>query len=325
MKAAVVASPRGFEFAELEPPRPGPEEVLVRVRAAALNHADLGVLAGHMHGAIGGAGTVLGMEWAGEVLQVGAAVTAFRPGDRVMGSGRGALVEQTVADQGRVLPVPGADMSWEAAAALPVALQTMHDAIVTHGKVRRGQSVLIQGASSSVGLLGLRIARHLGAALVIGSSRQAASRERLPEFGAHLAVDSADAAWPQRVLEATGGRGVDLVVDMVSGTVMNGNLAATAIGGRIVNVGRLAGQRAEFDFDLHALRRIEYVGVTFRTRSAAEVREVVDRMRADLWAALQAGDIALPVAAVYSFDDLGEAFAQLRRGGLLGKLVVALP
>jgi NADPH2:quinone reductase len=325
MKAAVVAAPKGFEFAELPAPRPGAEEVLVRVRAAALNHADLGVLAGRMHGAIGGAGTVLGMEWAGEVLAVGSAVTGFARGDRVMGSGRGALAEQVVADQGRVLPLPRADMSWEAAAALPVALQTMHDAIVTHGKLRRGQSVLIQGASSSVGLLGLRIARHLGAALVFGSSRQPATRERLPEFGADLAVDTTDAAWPQRVLEATAGRGVDLVIDMLSGNAMNGNLAATAIGGRIVNVGRLAGQRAEFDFDLHALRRIEYIGVTFRTRSAAEVREVVDRMRADLWPALQAGDLALPVAALYSFDDLGDAFAQLRRGGLPGKLVVSLP
>src|SRR5512133_1302056 len=106
MKAAVVASPKGFEFAELESPRPGPEDVLVRVRAAALNHADLGVLAGHMHGAIGGPGTVLGMEWAGEVLEAGPAVTEFEPGDRVMGSGRGALAQQVVAHAGRVLPLP---------------------------------------------------------------------------------------------------------------------------------------------------------------------------------------------------------------------------
>jgi NADPH:quinone reductase len=324
MKAAVVAAPKGFEFAQIEPPRPGPDEVLTRVRAVALNHADLGVLAGRQHGAIGGPGTVIGMEWAGEVLATGANVTEFRAGDRVMASGQAALAEQAVADCGRVLLLP-CELGWEAAAALPVALQTMHDAIVTHGRLQRGQSIVIQGASSSVGLLGLRMARRLGAALVIGTSRSAATRERLADFGAHLALDGGDPQFAQRVLEASGGRGVDVIVDMLSGPTVNASLAATAIGGRIVNVGRLAGQRAEFDFDLHALRRIEYVGVTFRTRSVGEVRELVARMRADLWPALQAGELELPVARSYAFEQLGEAFAQLRRGGHLGKLVVTMP
>jgi NADPH:quinone reductase len=324
MKAAVVADPKGFEIAEIEPPRPGADEVLIRVRAAALNHADLAVLAGRKHGAIGGPGTVIGMEWAGEVLAVGSNVTEFRAGDRVTASGQAALAQQAVADRGRVLPLPR-ELGWEAAAALPVALQTMHDAIVTHGRLRAGQSVLIQGASSSVGLMGLRIARQLGASVVIGTSRCSATREQLAKFGAHLALDSADPQFAQRVLEATGGRGVDVVVDMLSGPFVNALLAATAIGGRIVNVGRLAGMRAEVDFDLHALRRIEYIGVTFRTRSVAEVRELVARMRADLWPALQAGALELPVAQAYPFDRLGEAFAQLRQGGHLGKLVVTTP
>lgn len=324
MKAAVVANPKGFEIAEIEAPRPGPDDVLIRVRAAALNHADLGVLAGRKHGAIGGPGTVIGMEWAGEVLDVGANVTEFRAGDRVMASGQAALAQQAVADRGRVLPLPR-ELGWEAAAALPVALQTMHDAIATHGRLRAGQSVLIQGASSSVGLMGLRIARHLGASVVIGTSRSLATREQLANFGAHLALDSGDPQFAQRVLEATGGRGVDVAVDMLSGPFVNALLAATAIGGRIVNVGRLAGMRAEVDFDLHALRRIEYIGVTFRTRSVAEVRELVDRMRADLWPALQTGALELPVAKVYSLEHLGDAFTQLRQGGHLGKLVVTLP
>jgi NADPH:quinone reductase len=324
MKAAVVANPKGFEIAEIDAPRPGADEVLIRVRAAALNHADLAVLAGRKHGAIGGPGTVIGMEWAGEVLAAGSNVTEFRAGDRVMASGHAALAEQAIADRGRVLPLPR-DMAWEAAAALPVALQTMHDAIVTHGRLRAGQSILIQGASSGVGLMGLRIARHLGAALVIGTSRSAATRDQLANFGAHLALDSGDPRFVQQVLDATGGRGVDVIVDMVSGPTVNASLAATAIGGRIVNVGRLGGQRAEFDFDLHALRRIEYIGVTFRTRSVAEVRALVARMHADLWPALQAGALALPVAVAYPLEQLGDAFAQLRRGGQLGKLVVSMP
>lgn len=321
MRAAIVGE-RGLALAYVPAPQPGDDDVLVRVRAAALNHADLAVLGGHRHGAIGGPGTVLGLEWAGEVIAVGRNVSHLRPGQRVMGSGRGALAEQAVTDAGRVLPLPGADMPFDEAAALPVALQTLHDALATHGQLRAGQSVLIQGASSGVGLMGLRMARVLGADLVIGSSRDAARRARLLQFGADLALDSGDPAWPEAARAATGGRGVDLVVDMLSGPTVNAALAATAIGGRVVNVGRLAGQHATFDFDLHALRRITYVGVTFRTRSVAQVREIVQRMRADLWPALQAGQLTLPIAARFPLGRVDEAFALLAAKTHFGKIVV---
>jgi len=324
MKAAIRGA-SGLEIADLPIPEPGSDDVLARVYAAALNHADLGVLAGHMHGSIGGPGTVLGLEWAGEVVAVGANVGHVKVGDRVMAAGRGALAEYAVADRGRVQPMPRAGMPYDDAAALPVALQTMHDALVTHGGLRRGQSVLVQGASSGVGLMGLQIARELGAAVVVGSSTDPLRRARLADYGATHRVDSRDPHWPEQVREVTSGRGVDLVIDMLSGSVANGNLAATAIGGCIVNVGRLAGQRAEFDFDLHALRRIRYIGVTFRTRSAEEVREVVRRMRDDLAPLLAAGRLALPIAARYPFARVADALALLGAKGFFGKIVVTLP
>src|SRR5262249_60319640 len=114
------------------------------------------------------------------------------------------------------------------------------------------------------------------------------------ESGADPAVDPRIRAWPEGVLAATAGNGVDLVVDMLSGPVVVQTMKATAIRGRIVNVGRLAGTKAEYDFDLHALRRIDYIGVTFRTRSLEEVREISRRMRADLWDAVAAGKLTLP-------------------------------
>ena len=104
-----------------------------------------------------------------------------------------------------------------------------------------------------------------------------------------------DPAWPEQVLKATDGKGVDLIVDMVSGPVVAQTMKATAMLGRIVNVGRLGGAKAEFDFDLHALRRIDYIGVTFRTRTLDEVREIGRRMRADLWDAVTAGKLKLPI------------------------------
>ena len=323
MRAAIRAEV-GLEFAEMAPPEPAAGEVLVRVHAAALNRADLGMLAGHKHGSAGGPGTVLGLEWAGVVASVGEGVKAFEAGQRVMGSGKGAFAEYAVSDQGRVLPLPREDMSFNEAATLPVALQTMHDALLTNGRLQAGESVLIQGASSGVGLMALQIARLKGAALVIGSSTNAARRAQLAQFGAHLAVDSRDSQWPEHVRAATGGKGVDLIIDQLAGTTLNASLDAAALRGRIVNVGRLAGMKGEFNFDLHALKRIEYIGVTFRTRTLEEVRQIVQRMQADLWPVLQAGELALPIAASFRFDQLGEAFALMAANQHLGKIVVTL-
>src|SRR5207253_5645836 len=119
--------------------------------------------------------------------------------------------------------------------------------------------------------------------LVMGSSTNAKRRERLAEFGADLAIETTQKRWADEVLKATDGKGVNLIVDQVSASVANENLRAGAVLGRIVNVGRLGGFKGEFDFDLHAMKRIDYIGVTFRTRSVEEVRESVRRTRADLW------------------------------------------
>jgi NADPH2:quinone reductase len=215
-------------------------------------------------------------------------------------------------------------MSFEQAATLPVALITLHNALLTAGRLRRGERVMIQGASSGVGLMGLQIAKLMGADLVIGSSTNDARRARLKEFGADLAVDTRDPAWAEAVLAATGGSGVDLVIDMLSGPVILQTLKATAIRGRIVNVGRLAGMKAEFDFDLHALRRIDYIGVTFRTRTFEEVREINRRMRADLWDAVTAGKLRLPIDRRFPLDEAPAAQAHMRENKHFGKIVLTI-
>ena len=321
---AMVVGDDGLELRNIQPPKPGPGEVLVRVRAAGLNRAELAMAAGHAHGALGGKGAVIGLEWAGEVAGLGQAVSGFREGDRVMCSGNGGYAEYAVADVGRVSLVPDGNVSWEQAATLPIALQTMHDAVVTNGQLMPGGSVLIQGASSGVGLMGLQIARFKGAGLVIGSSTQADRRAKLEGFGAGLAIDSKDPDWPDAVLAATDGQGVDLIVDMISGPVMQGNLRATRVLGRIVNVGRLGGQTGSFDYDLHAARRISYIGVTFRSRSPAEVAEINRLMREDLWPAVQAGKLALPIAKVFPLEQANEAQALMRSNAHWGKIVLAV-
>jgi NADPH:quinone reductase len=322
MKAYVYGA-NGAEITDVAKPAPKGTQVLVRVRACGLNRADLGMTKGHAHGSAGGVGTVLGIEWAGEVAEVGPDAKGVKAGDRVMGSGAAAFAEYTLADHGRLFRSPS-NMNFEEAATLPIALSTMHNAVVTNGALQVGQSVLIQGASSGVGLMALQIAKLKGARLVIGSSTDATRRGRLKEFGADLAVDSSDPGWVDQVLKATNGEGVDLIVDQVSGKVASQNLAATKIKGRIVNVGRLGGTRAEFNFDLHAARRINYIGVTFRTRSIEEIRDIFDEVRKDIWPAVESRQLQLPIDRVFAFEDIGKAFEHMEANRHLGKIVVTL-
>jgi NADPH2:quinone reductase len=322
MKAFVYGA-NGAEITDVAKPAPKATQVLVRVRANGLNRADLGMTKGHAHGNAGGVGAVLGMEWAGEVAELGPDAKGVKIGDRVMGSGAAAFAEYTLADHGRLFHIPAtSNMSFEEAATYPVALATMHNAVVTNGGLQPGQSVLIQGASSGVGLMAMQIAKLKGAKLVIGSSTDATRRARLKEFGADLAVDSSDPGWVDQVLKATDGKGVDLIVDQVSGKVANQNLAATKILGRIVNVGRLGGTHGDFNFDLHAARRIHYIGVTFRTRSIEEIREIFGEVKKDIWPAVESGKLKLPIDKVYPFGKITEAFEHMEANKHLGKIVV---
>jgi NADPH2:quinone reductase len=322
MKAG-VASEKGVVVADVPQPRPKPNEVLVKVRAAALNRADLTTARGLPHGPGGGIGQPIGIEWAGEVTETGPDVKDIWPGERVMCSGNGGYAEYAVSDWGRTFPIPDG-MNFEDAATLPVSLITLHNALITAGRMQPGDSVLIQGASSGVGLMGLQIAKLMGAKLVIGTSTNAERRAWLKEFGADLAIDTRDATWPDQVLKATDGKGVNVVVDMLSGPLVTPLMRATAFLGRIVNVGRLAGTNADFDFNLHALRRIEYIGVTFRTRTVDEVRVISRLMRADLWGAVKSGKLKLPIDARFPLDQVPQAHARMQDNKHFGKIVLTM-
>jgi len=171
-------------------------------------------------------------------------------------------------------------------------------------------------------LMALRIAKEMGAAWVAGTSQNAERRSRLHEFGADLALDSSDPRWVEALLEGSERQGVDLTIDQLAGPAFDRTMRATRIGGRIVNVGRLAGMQAPFDFDLHALRRLTYVGVTFRTRTREEVREVGRKLRIDLGPALARGRLQLPVDRVYPLDEVASALERMRENHHFGKLVL---
>ena len=321
MMRAAVAGENGPEVREVPRPAPKANEVLVRVGYCGLNRADLAGAA-YMPG---GAGPFIGgTDWSGEVVAVGAEERGgYKPGDKVMCSGMGGYAEYAVTDWGRVLPIPR-NVSEEQGATLMVALQTMHDALISKGQLKPGENVLIQGASSGVGLLGMQIAKLKGAKIVFGTATHAGRLARLKEFGADHAINCNDADWPQAVMMATGDKGIDVVVDQVSGKLVNQTLSAMALLGRIINVGRLGGMTGEIDFNLHALKRISFIGVTFRTRTLDEVREITRKMRADLWDALESGKLRIPLDRTFALAQLKEAHQHMRTNQHFGKILIKI-
>lgn len=327
MRAAVVVEEAGrkrVEVQEVPRPAPGPGEVLVRVRAAGANRADLAMNVGHFRGA-GAALTapVAGLEFAGEVAALGPGVGGVREGDGVMAMGQGAFAEYARIDHRLLIAVP-AGAPWPAAAAAPVALMTMHDAVVTNGRVRAGEAVLVQGVTSGVGIAAFQIARAKKAGIVIGTSTSDVKLATLKAAGLDVGINSRAEDVVERVRQATGGAGADLVIDMLGGPVLGQNMQAAAIRGRIIDVGRMAGLKGEIDLDLHSLKRLSLIGVTFRTRSVEEIQEIIRRMVEDIWPDVVAGRIGLPIARRFPLAQVAEAFDYMRSNAHLGKVVLTL-
>lgn len=311
---AVVVTEAGVHVGDVVQPEPGPGEILVRVSVASLNRKDLLALRR-------ASGKPIGSEWSGVVAGLGSGVQGFKIGDRVMCAGEGGFAEFAVTHAGRAIVVPTQSLTDEQAAVLPMALQTMHDAL-TRAQLTRGDVVLVHGASSGVGLMGLQIARQLGAGLVIGTSTRDDRSQRLREHGADHVVNSTAPDWSRRILEITSGRGADVIVDMVAGPRFNEVMEAAALRARIVNVGRLGGDSASFDFDLHARKRITYIGVTFRTRTQEEIAELNGKMVSQLGEALAAGKLKLPIDARFSLEQAAEALRHMQDNMHFGKIVL---
>lgn len=288
----------------------GPGELLVGIKAAGLNRADLELYRS--------TGSVPGRELAGEVRAVGSGVAGWSVGDRMMSRGPGFSTEPVVVPARFAMPVPDS-FTWEEAGALPVALMTMHDALVTHGRMAPGDRVLIHAATSGVGVTGCQLAALLGASVVYATSRSAAKLEVLREFLGELpcelvGIDTSAVAFETVATD------IDVIVDNIGASVLAGNIVAAALTGRIVQVGRLGGRKAEIDLDELARKRIELIGVTFRTRTEDEVAEVVRAALADVGDRLEA--LRPRVERTYTSGDVTVAMDDLARNEHLGKLVV---
>jgi NADPH2:quinone reductase len=306
---------------EVPEPTPGAGELLVDVRAIGLNRADLLLRPGHYERlATRPPAAIAGLEAAGVVLGVGAGVRGFSPGDRVMGMPSGAYAERVLLHHRLALPVPSA-LPWERAAALPVALLTAHDALATAGRLRPGETVLVQGATSGVGIVAVQAARLLGATRVFGTTTSPDKRARLAALGVDGVLD-ARGDFGAALLEATGGSGADVIVDLVGAPAAAGHLRAAALGARWVQVGRVGGAVAQIDLNELSRKRLSLVGVTFRTRDLEQFAEVVAAAWRDLGAAVADGRLVSPVDGTWPLADAARAHDHLRANRQFGKLVL---
>jgi NADPH2:quinone reductase len=321
MRTVMFVPGAGGAVAEVrESPKPeaGPGEVLVRVRAAGLNRGEITI----RRGLTSGAPQPTGIEFAGEIAACGAGAARFREGDRVMGHWRGGQADYVAVDERLLVPVPPR-LSWIEAGAWLNVFVTAHDAIVTNAQFKAGESILVNAASSGIGVAALQIARLLGASPVIGSSRSAAKLEKLKQYGMQVGIQ-AGAGDPAAVAQATGKKGVDVLIDSVGGPVLQRNLECMAVRGRMVNIGRLGGNAGEIDLDLLALRRVKLIGVTFRTRSKEERIDCVQRCAADLWDALADGRLQPVVHRSFRMEEVKDAHACMERDEHIGKLVLEI-
>jgi NADPH2:quinone reductase len=306
---------------ELPPPKPQPAEILVRVRCAGVNFADLYRAARHFGSAGDTSAAIAGLEMTGEVVEVGSEVRGVQPGDRVMGFATGAYAEYCCVHHAHVLKVPDS-LSWVQAASVAGTFVTAHDALVSNGEMAPGESVLIHAASSGVGIAAVQLARLLGAGLVMGTSTSPPKLEKLVALGMQLGIDSKKQDFAEAVLDATQGRGVDVVIDNVGGDTLPGNIRCAAVKCRIINVGRLGKWTGEVNLDEHSKKRIRHIGVTFRTRTVDEVTEVVRRAGAVVLPALQAGTLRPVVDRTWPLEAAAEAQEFMRAGRHFGKLVL---
>ena len=303
-----------LELRDVPVPQPGPGQLLVRLHAAALNRGEFVI----GHGLHGKAGTwkAIGGEGAGEVEAVGAGVTGFAPGDRVMGRCPGAFSECTLMEAPEAMAVPAA-LRWDEAAAVPMTFLVAFDMLVLQGRLRAGEWLLINGVSSGVGVASLQLGKALGAR-VIGTSGAQAKLDALAPLGLDVGLCTRTPDFAEKVMELTERHGADLVFAE--------NIRALSFEGRLATVGYVDGVlKAEIDLDALHAKRLTLFGVSNKLRSKAQRAAVVPRFAAEVLPYFASGGIRPQVDRVFEFSRLPEAKARMEAGVHVGKIVLRAP
>lgn len=327
MRAVVIREPGGPEVLETKKVKvrePGRGEIRVRVHAAGVNRADLLQRRGLYPPPPGWPADIPGLEYAGEVEAVGEAVELWKAGDRVMGLvGGGGYAEFVVVQEREALAIPPL-LSYEEAAAVPEVFITAHDALFTQMHLELGERLLIHAVGSGVGTAALQLAKAAGAT-VIGTSRAEWKLERATDYGLDVLINTSEHYFPEMVEQATAGSGVHVILDLVGGPYLAGNIESLAEKGRMIVVGLTAGRTAEIDLGAILRKRLCVIGTSLRFRPLEEKIEAVRAFDHDVGSLLATGQVRPVIDRVFEFGEAAEAHRRMEADENFGKLVIRVP
>jgi NADPH2:quinone reductase len=321
MRAITIRGGKGdaaaLEIESVPVPELAAGQVLIRVRAAGVNRPDLLQRAGR-YPPPPGASPILGLEVAGEIAAVGAGVERWREGDRVAALlGGGGYAEYALVDARHVLPVP-ANLDFVQAAGLPETVFTVWANVFEGGRLQRGETLLVHGANSGIGVTAIQMAKAAGAR-VFATARGPDKVAKAREIGADLAVDAAAGDWAAAVKSAGG---VDVILDMVGADYFGRNIDVLAPGGRLVVIAFLTGAVAELNLVALMTRRLTVTGSTLRARDATEKARLARAVEEHVWPWVASGAVRVPVDQVFPLERAADAHACLERGAQFGKVVL---
>jgi NADPH2:quinone reductase len=324
MKAIVITRPGGPDVLELQErpaPEPGLGQVRVRVRASALNRADLHQRMGNYPAPPGSPADIPGMEYSGEVEAVGPASSMWTVGSRVMGIvGGGAHAELLCVNEREVLPMPNT-LGFEDAAAIPEVFLTAYDALFRQLDVRVGERVLVHAIGSGVGTAALQLA-WIGGVTVYGTSRSADKLERAKALGLVHAIDTSVPDWPARVEALAGTNAIHALMDLVGGDYLRDSLRVLATRGRLCVVGLTAGARSEIDLGVVLRKRLKIIGTALRTRTPEEKATLAREFAQRIVPLFDSNQLRPVVERVLPFSEIGVAHTVLASNATFGKLVL---
>ena len=326
MRAAVITEPGGpdvLQIMEVDDPVPGPEDVLVDIKASALNRADMIQRQGNYPAPAGSPSDIPGLEFAGVVVEAGERVIGMAKGDRVFGLlGGGGYASRTITHHRMAIPMPS-DWDFVQAAATPEVYFTAYDALFNRGNLQMGESLLVHAAGSGVGTAAVQLAHQAGA-FVFGTAGSPKKLDGAAKLGMDVGINYHDEDFSAVVKEKTGGAGVDVLIDFIGGPYWDQNIASMAVLGRLVEVGLMGGGRVEVDLGQLLGKRLQVTGTGLRGRTLEEKLAITAQFKRHVLPHLASGSMKPIVDRTFPLEEVADAHRYMETNANFGKIVLTI-